>query len=173
MGDGERFRLVSRCSTLKAETMKKLIPIVLIALGACSQPRTEQPMPADPEELLSIDRGFAQMAREQGMTKAFLAYGDIGLVKYDQNEFPTVGLMALRDSLASLNDSLFNLDWEPFKAEISESGDLGYTLGRWAFSSGDTLMQHGVYVTVWKRQPDGSWKYVVDAGTKTPGEYRP
>ncbi|MEI7727400.1 MAG: hypothetical protein WCK09_19985, partial [Bacteroidota bacterium] len=61
------------------------------------------------------------------------------------------------------------LKWVPVKAEISQSNDLGYTFGNWELylKSKDTTM-YGNYVSIWEKQEDGSWKYVLDAGSNTP-----
>jgi ketosteroid isomerase-like protein len=66
-------------------------------------------------------------------------------------------------------DSGLMLTWVPVKAEISLSGDLGYTFGNWELfvKSSDTTL-YGNYVSIWKKQADGSWKYVLDAGCNTP-----
>ena len=69
----------------------------------------------------------------------------------------------------------FSLTWEPIEAVVSASGDLGYTLGRWKSSAinpeGKTVTGQGKYVTIWKKQKDGSWKAVVDIGNtgRAPG----
>ena len=64
------------------------------------------------------------------------------------------------------------LVWKPFRAEVSVSGDLGYTLGtyesRAAGADGKIVTRYGKYCSVWKRQKDGSWKWVVDVGTPSP-----
>jgi len=64
------------------------------------------------------------------------------------------------------------LSWNPTKAEIARSGDLGYTFGTYEFTVLDSLdnpsISFGNYVTVWKRQGDGSWKYVLDGAATTP-----
>ena len=59
--------------------------------------------------------------------------------------------------------------WWPDTAVAAASGDLGYTLGSYAIvgegeRSTDTIAR-GHYVTVWQKQPDGSWKIAVDIGT--------
>jgi ketosteroid isomerase-like protein len=49
-------------------------------------------------------------------------------------------------------------------ADISRSGDLGYTYGMYDLkaSGGDQKLEHGNYVRVWKRQTNGRWKVVID-----------
>jgi len=60
-----------------------------------------------------------------------------------------------------------NISWEPFKAEASSSGDMGYSLGNWKMTTPDTTY-YGNYYTIWKRLTDGAWKFVVDGGNNTP-----
>jgi ketosteroid isomerase-like protein len=58
------------------------------------------------------------------------------------------------------------LTWSPDFVDISASGDLGYTYGNYSYSytdsTGAKVERTGVFHTVWKRQPDGSWRYVWD-----------
>jgi ketosteroid isomerase-like protein len=53
-------------------------------------------------------------------------------------------------------------------ADISSSGDMGYTYGTYEFASSDRngkpVVDHGKYTTIWKKQKDGSWKVVLDMG---------
>jgi len=53
-------------------------------------------------------------------------------------------------------------------ADISASGDLGYTWGKYEFcakgADGAEKVEHGKYMTVWKKQADGSRKVAVDMG---------
>ena len=58
------------------------------------------------------------------------------------------------------------LEWKPDYIDVSISGDLGYTYGKFTFSAIDTtgklIESEGIFHTVWKKQEDGSWKYVWD-----------
>ncbi len=60
----------------------------------------------------------------------------------------------------------FQISWEPKSAEISKSGDLGYLLENTKMvavdSVGKSSVQNFDAVTIWKKQPDGNWKCVVD-----------
>jgi ketosteroid isomerase-like protein len=70
-----------------------------------------------------------------------------------------------------LADSNPRLLWELVRAGIGTSGDLGYTIGssrRTERDSANTLLGTGTYLTVWRLQPDGTWKVEVDIGTYTP-----
>lgn len=61
----------------------------------------------------------------------------------------------------------FKLQWYPVKAEVAESGHTGYTTGNWKITTPDSTV-HGCYVSIWKRQKDGTWKYVLDGGSACP-----
>ncbi len=50
--------------------------------------------------------------------------------------------------------------------EVARSDDLGWEYGRYEFATtdkkGKTTTDKGKYLTVWNKQPDGSWKAVAD-----------
>jgi len=56
--------------------------------------------------------------------------------------------------------------WRPLKVEVSHSGDMAYLHGTYELSfdnpNGGRIEDHGKYVEVWKKQPDGSWKCAID-----------
>ena len=58
-------------------------------------------------------------------------------------------------------------------ADISSSGDLGYTYGTFEFRSkdkdGKPTVDYGKYTSIWKKQADGSWKVALDMGNSSPG----
>jgi ketosteroid isomerase-like protein len=64
------------------------------------------------------------------------------------------------------------LTWTPVKAEMSKSGDLGFTYGNYIFTAknkdGKLVTTYGKYTSIWKKQQDGQWKVVVDMGNDSP-----
>ncbi len=64
------------------------------------------------------------------------------------------------------------LQWEPVDGQVAASGDLGYTWGRYVATAkdkqGNETEFHGKYVSIWKKQKDGSWKWIVDIGNDNP-----
>jgi ketosteroid isomerase-like protein len=74
-----------------------------------------------------------------------------------------IGPQEIGDNMLAAFASGFTLSWEPARAEISRGGKLGYTWGRYqAVVSGKT--REGTYMTVWEKQPDGTWKVLFDTG---------
>lgn len=133
--------------------------IFAIALGACaSGPGTDAP-PAgvNTDAVVAAERAFAARAGEAGWIPAFRAFTapDGQIVQAD--------LVSAPQSLAETpDDGVRTLYWEPAYAGIARSGDFGFTTGPVSFDEART--PRGQYFTVWRRQPDGSWKWIYDGG---------
>lgn len=76
-----------------------------------------------------------------------------------------------KDALTKLIGSAFaipdyKLAWHPNKVGVARSGELGYTSGTYDLSftdaAGKTISDKGKYLTVWKKEADGSWKVLFD-----------
>jgi hypothetical protein len=77
------------------------------------------------------------------------------------------GLEAIQGAVASLDEPGFTLTWEPLRAQGSDDATLGYTVGRYesrTVLAADTTASRGVYVSIWRRQADGSLKVLMDLG---------
>lgn len=146
--------------------MRTVITIsVLWLLASCDQtfPRKD-PRQQLLAELMQADADFAAMAAEKGYRKAFLEYMEDEAVLLRDNYLPIIGADAVR-YVTGMNDSTFTVDWSPQGGDVSSSGDMGYTYGIYELRTAQER-QSGTYVTVWRRQEDGSWKYLLDAGTQ-------
>lgn len=115
--------------------------------------------------LIDSERAFCKAAIERGTHDAFLEYlAEDGVIF---RPHPVNGKEWFREHPSSPGV----LTWEPRKAEVSSSGDLGYTTGPWQFRK-DSLrsepVSYGNYVSVWKKQADAVWKLVLDVGTVNP-----
>ena len=56
--------------------------------------------------------------------------------------------------------------WKTTKIEVARSGDMAYEYGAYHLDTkqknGTVKTQHGKYVLIWKKQPDGNWKVAID-----------
>jgi ketosteroid isomerase-like protein len=54
-----------------------------------------------------------------------------------------------------------SVKWSPDFIDVSSSGDLGYTYGKYVWeskdSTGKTTASKGIFHTVWEKQKDGNW----------------
>lgn len=110
------------------------------------------------------DVDFARMAEDSGFRKAFLEYMEEDAVLLRDNHMPIIGADAVQ-YISSINDSSFTVSWEPQGGDIAEAGDMGYTFGLYQLKT-ETEEQRGTYITIWRKQKDGKWLYVLDAGTQ-------
>ncbi len=110
------------------------------------------------------------MSGEKGMKNAFLEYIDSNGVLLRPNILPVAGADAV-DYLIATNDTGYTMTWQPKNAAVAESGDLGYTYGTYAFipKNKDTTL-FGTYVSIWKKNAAGKWKFVLDSGNEGIGE---
>lgn len=146
--------------------------IVLIAgslsLTSCTYFQKKKTGTVTPEEerlrMMDADRAFSKLSSEIGMKKAFLEYIDSNGILLRPNQLPLVGGDAI-DFLTQLNDTTFTLTWNPKNGRIAQSGELGFTYGIYTLKPGkeDTVL-YGTYVSIWKKQLDGKWKFVLDTG---------
>jgi ketosteroid isomerase-like protein len=76
---------------------------------------------------------------------------------------------AWRDARRDADPRDPRLDWKPAQAGVAQSHDFGYTTGPYTLTrAGDTgATRHGVFFSVWQRDPRGRWKVLLDAGTTT------
>ncbi len=129
------------------------------------------------QQLIDADKAFSQLSQEKGMPDAFLHYADSSVIILRNGQFPIWGKAEQKMAYQSISPGSFTLTWEPLKAEVATSGDLGYTFGNWKMVSkntdGNEVIKYGNYVSIWKKQPDGTWKYVLDTGTDTPSLFCP
>ena len=117
--------------------------------------------------LMKTDRDFSEMSVKEGMFRAFLFYiADDGVILRNDS-YPSKGKETLQKRYEGKSDSSFILSWEPSYEMISQSGDLGYTYGIYTNTEkSDGKISKGTYLTIWKKQGDGSWKFVMDTGTQ-------
>jgi len=84
---------------------------------------------------------------------------------------PHIGKVAIAKS-AAWSPKEYQLTWTPTDAMMGPSGDMGYTWGHFEGRSkdanGNSVSTSGRYITMWRREPDGNWKVVMDAGANEP-----
>lgn len=119
---------------------------------------------ADPGELMRADSAFAAMSVGQGVKTAFLAYAADDAISFGGGAQISEGREAIGAGFDGFPSGAV-LDWWPVAAAIAESGDLGCTVGEAKIAS---LNHYSKYLTIWRRQRDGGWKFVADGGNQRP-----
>ncbi len=153
---------------IKDEIMKRIVFSVLFICGlltSCTNEPQEKSIEKWKAEILKSERDFAAMAKEQGTSAAFLAFAAEDAV-LKRNNALVIGKDAIHQRFENNAPDSGTLSWDPDFVDVSMAGDLGYTYGGYVYSSvdssGQTVESKGVFHTVWKRQADGTWKFVWD-----------
>jgi ketosteroid isomerase-like protein len=153
--------------------MNKILFIVIIGLmfSSCKNRDNNNKAGAFAKmDMMNADREFSAMSEKKGMKAAFIEYLDSNGVLLRPNRLPIAGADAV-DFLIQQSDSDYTLTWEPKNGYVAKSGELGYTYGIYALrpSVKDTII-YGTYVSIWKKEKDGTWKYVLDTGNQGIGD---
>lgn len=123
--------------------------------------------------LVEAERAFSRRAGEIGVRAAFLEYFAEDSIGFEPDPGPAIP--RIREWPDPPRPIV--LSWEPVFADISRAEDMGYTTGptlsRDVEPEGARPDRHGYYFSVWRKQPDGKWKVVIDVGIRTPGPEAP
>jgi ketosteroid isomerase-like protein len=153
--------------------MNKIFPfVILMFLFSCTSKKkvATENIYTEKIALMDADRAFSTLSEEKGMRNAFMEFMDSNAVLLRPDHLPIIGARAI-EYLLEQNDSAYTLKWQPHNAMVARSADLGYTFGIWALQpKGQDTVLYGTYVSIWKKQQDGKWKYVLDAGNDGLGE---
>ena len=144
-----------------------LYAMSLLGLMSCQNKQPD--LAALNQSLIEADVAFAHQCEKEGMKKSFMAYAHDSTVLLRPNHLPIIGKKALSDFLSSTPDSTFSLTWKPKEALVAKSGELGFTFGLYKMIRKDTLLK-GTYVSVWKKDPMGNWKFILDSGNEGIGK---
>jgi ketosteroid isomerase-like protein len=146
---------------------------VLLALAATIAVAVASATAAVPDrarlkaELVKVEEAFSTMANEKGILQAFehFAAPDVAFIDTDPRKYR--GVEAVRQRMGSMAPGT-RLSWSATFTDVSDDGTLGYNYGRFEARGtgpdGKETVRTGFFLTIWKRQPDGSWKYVMDTG---------
>lgn len=158
--------------------IQSLMSVILLLVFFCSisysQPAGDVRTNVDSLEaavLLKTDSDFNKLSIEKGFVEAFLSYMADSAMLFPNGSNLITGKENIKNHLSE-GPANAVLTWKPLKAEVAESGDLGYTYGsseyKFKGDDGKPAVHYGKYITVWKRQCDGSWKFILDIGNPSP-----
>lgn len=139
--------------------------LTFVSLGFSQNGRDESAL----ESMIKTERAFAAMSAEKGIRQSFMAFiADDGILFR-----PTAvrGKQWMTEHPLPVSDALPLLSWWPTFADMAISGDMGYTTGPWEYKnniSDPKPVAFGNFLTVWKKKPDGTWKFAIDLGISNP-----
>ena len=155
--------------------MKAFLSLLAVALLAVfiapiSRPTVFASPATTADTLKQLEAEFMKAAADRG-SQGYMSYYAEDSVELPNGGPIIRGKTNIAQGMGFLDDKNNGLIWTPVGAEISASGDLGYTYGNYEFHSknkgGKVTVEYGKYTSIWKRQKNGSWKVVLDMGNSS------
>ena len=130
-------------------TIISLVTLFLPGLASAQAARTA---------VLAAETSFASEVSKNGMKTAFLTNAAPSARVVENGKL--VEAQELWNGRPARSAS--TIAWYPLLTAVSQTGDFAYTTGPWTMLQNERPQGTGEYVTVWRKQPDGQWKYAVN-----------
>jgi uncharacterized protein (TIGR02246 family) len=153
--------------------MKRLATfLIVIATAGCTQTKVDKK--AEGEKVMQLSKEWSKTIATKDVDKIVSYWADNALLM-QEGQPPLQGKHAIREMVEeSFKIPGFSISWQPQSVEVSDNGDMAYLIENaqvlFTDSTGKAITIHNKAVTIWRKQPDGSWKNVVDISTADPSQ---
>lgn len=156
--DAEGWKIAAHLRTDWQASQNGTLPAVRRGKATCLDPMDGSAARA---AVMEADRTFDAMSADEGIAAAFAHHAADQALLLGPD---AVGPAAIA---AVFSDDQATLRWTPLHAGASAAGDLAWTAGEGVYetAAGQRLSK---YITIWQRQRDGSWRWILDAGSPRP-----
>ena len=147
-----------------------LAATVLVALGACDQAPQKAPVidaAAVEKELRGIETQWNADYNSRNVDAVMGHYAEDAAIANPGTQLAAASESRRAAITQFLADPNLKISFESDRVQVAKSGDLAYTRGHFTMQGTDPATKQprtdsGNYLTVWKKQTDGSWKAVAD-----------
>jgi len=153
--------------------MVKMSPILLMACVSVSAAAAQTPdLKAAAAAIMKADSDFNQSVADRNRERFLSLIADVTTFNGGTSDEIHGRGAVMKEWSRFFDKDGPTLTWKPTKAEVVGAGDVGYTTGTSVFRGrgpdGKPAERRGQYITVWRKQADGSWKVVFDTGSTLP-----
>ena len=147
--------------------MKKQIKLssVLILIAVCVKAQTVD-LVAERTELIKADKAWSIAAKTHNMEKLWTFWTEDAKILMSADKTIEGMDQIKKFTTQARTDPNFEISWEVLGADVSISGDMGFTYGIGKVTrtkeNGDLMTMTKPYLAAWKKQPDGKWKCVIE-----------
>lgn len=138
---------------------------VLIFIAVCVKAQTVD-LAAERTELINADKAWSFAAKNNDMENLWTFWTDEAKILMSADKTIEGKDQIKNFTTQARMDPNFEISWEVIGADVSVSGDMGYTYGIGKVTrtkeNGDLMTHTKPYLTVWKKQTDGTWKCVIE-----------
>jgi uncharacterized protein (TIGR02246 family) len=153
---------------------------ISLVLGGCN--KSNGGAKADPDAIkqaIKADETKWNQEFKSKDTEALVGHYADDAFFYTSGSPPADGSTAIRQIYATAStDPAFNVQFSSDKIDVAASGDMAYSRGKFTEKytdrkTGKVMSGSGSYITVYKKQDDGSWKAVEDFAATDPDSIKP
>ena len=139
--------------------------LLALYVTGCTQTAKEPDRAPEGEAIRALDTSWVAAGQSKSVDAWVAFYADDAAV-LPPNEPIANSREAIRKSVGELLTLPgLSIDWKPTKIEVARSGELAYLYGSYRVEwddGGKRAKDFGKIVEIWKKQPDGHWKCIVD-----------
>jgi ketosteroid isomerase-like protein len=144
-----------------------MVAVVGLLLSVIPTWVSQEAIPPDLLAMAETEREFARTATKKGWRDAFLDFFADDAIAFTPAVVPAKDRIRKQPSVPF---SELELIWEPRTGDVAASGDLGWLTGPSTITNRakDPKPSYGCYLSVWRKQPDGRWRVLIDIGADSP-----
>ena len=137
-----------------------------LLLVSCNSTVSPDTRTADEDTVRKLDADWVKAAQSKQVDAWVAFYADDAVVLPPNDKLATTKETIRKPVGDLLGLPGLAIHWKPLKVEVARSGDLAYLYGTYELGfddpSGKRANDAGKILEVWKKQPDGNWKCIVD-----------
>lgn len=140
--------------------------IFFIFLSGCTPKNEIKNLTFVKLKIIKTEKDFEKLIAEKGLAEGFYQFADSNAVIKRENDTLIIGKINIKNYYLNSKHKNATITWSPDAVIISDAGDMASTYGKYVWTikdlNGKEQISKGVFHTVWKKQKDGSWKYIWD-----------
>jgi ketosteroid isomerase-like protein len=117
-------------------------------------------------QIVKAEKDFEKLVAQKGLAEGFYQFADSSAVIKRENDTLIIGKENIKNYYSNSKYLNTTVTWSPDAIVVSEANDMASSYGKYTWNSkgesGKTQIVKGIFHTVWKKQKDGSWKYIWD-----------
>jgi len=142
------------------------LSILLLVLNGCSPKSEKKNLAYVKLQIVKAEKDFEKLVAEKGLAEGFSQFADSNAVIKREHDTLIIGKINIKNYYSNPKYQGTSVTWTPDAITVSDGGDMASSYGKYIWTSKDSTgkvqISKGIFHTVWKKQKDGSWKYIWD-----------
>jgi ketosteroid isomerase-like protein len=140
--------------------------ILVLVLNGCSPKSEKKNLAYIKLQIVKAEKDFEKLVAEKGPAEGFYQFADSNAVIKREHDTLIIGKTNIRNYYSNPRYQNVTVTWSPDAVTVSDAGDMASSYGKYVWTSKDSTgkeqISKGIFHTVWKKQKDGTWKYIWD-----------